>query len=121
MSEFELLTLQLYYKELVSSNIMNFISILSGFLLANHFLGQKINTIQFTIMLLTYTVVMLVTGVGIQDAIAELYSAERALAEMSRTWSTNQTGEQTLPINVTLILTYIGSIYFAFTTRKQQS
>lgn len=113
--------LQLYYKDLVASNVMNFISILSGFFLANHFLGYKINIAQFIIMILTYTVVMLVTAIGTQDAIEELYSAEIALTEMKRTWVSNQTEDYSVTINITFFLTYLGSIYFALTARKQQS
>jgi hypothetical protein len=53
MTEIELLQLQSDYGEAFATTVMNFISILSGFLLANHFLGSKINNTQFIIMLLT--------------------------------------------------------------------
>ena len=122
MSEFELLQLQNEYNEAFASMVMNFISILSGFLLANHFLGSKINSVQFLVMLLTYTVVMLVTAAGVYIAILNFESTERALAELSRSWPSNQkVSDIDILVSITLLVTYLGSLLFAFTSRGRQS
>jgi hypothetical protein len=122
MTEFELLELQSAYGAQFAATVMNFISILSGFLLANHFLGSKINNAQFTIMLLMYTIVMLVTGSGMYVQILDFDSTEHVLAAIDRSWPSNQvTGGLNIVVPITLLVTYIGSLLFAFTARKHQT
>jgi hypothetical protein len=120
MTEFELLQLQISYNEAIASYTMNFVSILSGYLLANHFLGHKITRMQFIIMTLTYSFVMLLTTAAVYQAVQEWFLAEQILSKIDRSWeSVDRDGTLAIPMVVSLLITYCGSLYFAFTSRKR--
>ena len=61
MTEYELINLYYVANEQIASYAMNFVSILSGYLLATYFLGNKINSTQYYILTLSYLAVMLAT------------------------------------------------------------
>jgi hypothetical protein len=123
VTEYELLQLQASYDEAIATYIMNFISILSGYLLANHFLGSRINTSQFVIMTITYTFVMCLTTLATYNAIEQYHLAERTLNELDRSWvSTVDRGSYLmLPLAIALVITYLGSLYFSLTSRRQHA
>ena len=58
MTEYEILQIQAMYVDTLNSNFMNFISILSGYLLASYFLGIKITISQFVILTVAYIFIM---------------------------------------------------------------
>jgi len=121
MTEFELQTLKVYFNEATASYIMNFISILSGYVLANHILGTKITRTQFTIFTFAYSIIMIVIILAVYTSTREWYSAEEALNKINRTWASQFTiGGASMAIisTTTLFVTYLGSLYFALTTRK---
>ena len=121
MTEYELLQLQAAYDEAIATYIMNFISILSGYLLANHFLGLRITKAQFLIMTATYTFVMALTSLAAYNAIEQYHLAEDTLAGLNRSWDSSYGRARSLavPLLMALFITYIGSIYFSITSRKQ--
>lgn len=120
MTEYELLELQNTYLEAFAAYVMNFISIVSGFLLANHFLGRKITSAQFYVMTLAYTYVILITIVGCYNATINFNLVEQTLGEMDRTFPTTY-GEDifSIPQTIAMIMTFFGSLYFAHTSRKR--
>ena len=52
MNEYEILDIQSAYVAALGVDIMNFISILSGYLLASYFLGAKLKISQFIVLTL---------------------------------------------------------------------
>ncbi len=118
---YELLQLQATYDEAIATYIMNFISILSGYLLANHFLGSRINTAQFVIMTVTYTFIMCLTAVATYHAIELYHLAEVALEELDRSWVSTINRDTTMGLQLVMALavTYLGSLYFSLTSRRQ--
>ena len=121
MTEYELLQLQMGYSEAISNYVMNFVSILSGFLLANHFLRNKITTSQFIIMTLTYTFVMLLITFAMYQANREWFLAEQTLGKIDRSWGSinYQDGTMAIPMVIAMLVAYCGSIYFALTSRRR--
>ncbi len=81
MTEYELLQLQATYEEALGTNIMNYISILSGYLLASYFLGNKISKAQFVILTLTYSVIMLLTASATVINFSEVFAIEIKLQD----------------------------------------
>ena len=73
MTEYEII--QNYYAcaDLMASYVINFMSILSGYLLATYFLGKKITGVQFLILTLSYLFVMVVTIFAIYMRIKETF------------------------------------------------
>lgn len=55
MTEFEMLALLNNYYDSISSTFINFISVLSGYLIANYFVASKLTTFQYWLMNLVYT------------------------------------------------------------------
>ena len=123
MTEYELLQLQESYDESIATYIMNFISILSGYLLANHFLGSRISTAQFIIMTATYTFAMGLTTSATFNALEKYHLAERALNELDRTWASTVEGASYLvwPLMIALVITYFGSLYFSLASRRHHA
>jgi hypothetical protein len=127
MTEYELLQLQATYEEALGTNIMNYISILSGYLLASYFLGNKISKAQFVILTLTYSVIMLLTASATVINFSEVFAIEIKLQEISRTFPSQkitQTGIETeivrYIIATTQALTFLGSIYFSLISRRSE-
>ena len=90
MTEYEILDLQATYVAALGSDIMNFISILSGYLLASYFLGDKLRFSQFVILTLSYTIIMLMVIASIVTDYDEIRAAESVLENMSRKWETQK-------------------------------
>ena len=124
MSEYEILDLQASYVAALGTDIMNFISILSGYLLASYFLGDKLRLSQFVVLTATYSIIMLIVIASIATDYEEIRAAESALEDMKRTWETrkpfpSKEGTDVLKYSVigASVLIFLGSIYFSIVSR----
>lgn len=123
MTEYEILQIQAMYVDTLGSNIMNFISILSGYLLASYYLGAKLNISQFVVLTLTYIVVMTTVIFSVTTTYDQIWETELALQELGRTWESKylpSTGDALAikyPVAISQIAALMGSIYFAVVSR----
>ena len=124
MTEYEILQIQAMYVDTLNSNFMNFISILSGYLLACYFLGAKINLSQFLILTLAYTFIMITNTFSVIITYNQLFETEVALQELGRTWESQYSLSNIddglaikYPAAIAQIVILIGSIYFAVMSR----
>ena len=128
MTEYEILDLQATYVAALGSDIMNFISILSGYLLASYFLGDKLRLSQFVVLTVSYTIIMLIVIASIVTDYDEIRAAESVLENMSRTWETQKpfpSKEVTDLLKYTVVgasvLIFLGSIYFSIMSRVRNT
>jgi hypothetical protein len=122
MTEYEILDLQATYVAALGTDIMNFISILSGYLLASYFLGAKLRVSQFTVLTLTYSIIMLVVMAAIITDYGEIQAAESFLLNVERTWETQKvfpTEAAKYSVIGAQIFVFLGSIYFAIVSRAR--
>jgi len=120
MTEYEMLDLQATYVAALGTDIMNFISILSAYLLASYFLGAKLRLSQFIIFTITYSIIMLVVMAAIITDYREVLAAEAVLQNLERTWETQKTFPAEAVLYVVMgaqFVVFLGSIYFAVMTR----
>jgi heme O synthase-like polyprenyltransferase len=120
MTEYEILDLQATYVAALGTDIMNFISIMSGYLLASYFLGAKLRLSQFIVLTLTYSIIMLVVMASIMTNYGEIQAAESVLRNMERTWVTQKVfSSEALKYTVLCaqFVVFLGSIYFAIMSR----
>ena len=124
MTEYEILQIQAMYVDTLNSNFMNFISILSGYLLACYFLGKKITLSQFVILTVAYTFIMLTNPFAVIVTYNQIFETEVALLEVGRTWETQYSLSNIddglaikYPAAMLQIAILIGSIYFAIKSR----
>ena len=120
MTEHEIL--QNYYacSDMMATYAMNFISILSGYLLATYFLGSKLAGIQFIILTLSYIFVMCVTIFAFSLRVQESFYLVSKLEsfESSAVYVSDPTA--TVFIFTAHVLILIGSIYFGFMSVRKQ-
>jgi len=124
MSEYELLDLYYTANDLMADYIMNFVSILSGYLLATHFLGSRITRIQFLILTLSYLAVMGITVQGIYVRGIELISITSEMNNLDLGWWTSfrtEAGSMVILMGAHLLI-LAGSLYFGYSSvRKSES
>lgn len=122
MTEYELIQVQHLNIELVSNCLINFVSIMSGYLLANYILGNKLSAVQFAILTMVYTAAMAMIIIANYNGFMEWFSAEQVLLTMDRTWpALHRGGNVVVPVSFTYLAAYFGSLYFAYTTRRQSN
>jgi hypothetical protein len=95
---------------------MNYATILSGYLVANHFVGEKLSSLQFWIMTITYSIFILATLsmefivlqnlIGIAERIYEGETLEPKLVS-------------SYLLTITMLVVFIGSLLFAYSIRSQ--
>jgi hypothetical protein len=124
MTEYEILQIQAMYVDTLNSNFMNFISILSGYLLACYFLGGKIKLSQFLILTIAYTFIMITNTFAVIITYNQIFETEVALQELGRTWESQYSLSNIddglavkYPAALLQIAIVIGSIYFAIMSR----
>jgi hypothetical protein len=117
MTEYEILDLQASYVAALGADIMNFISIMSGYLLASYFLGSKLRLSQFIVLTLTYSIIMLVVMGSIMTDYAEIQATESVLQGMGRSWETQKVFSVKYAVLGSHIIVFLGSIYFAVMSR----
>jgi hypothetical protein len=124
MTEYEILQIQAMYVDTLNSNFMNFISILSGYLLASYFLGIKITFSQFVILTVAYIFIMATNTFAIIITYNQIFETEIALLELGRTWDSqyslsgiNDGLAIKYPAAILQIAIIIGSVYFAIKSR----
>jgi hypothetical protein len=124
MTEYEILQIQAMYVDTLNSNFMNFISILSGYLLACYFLGGKIKLSQFLILTLAYAFIMMTNTFAVITTYNQIFETEVALQELGRTWESQYSLSNIddglaikYPAALSQIVILIGSIYFAIMSR----
>ena len=124
MPEYEILQIQAMYVDTLNSNFMNFISILSGYLLACYFLGGKIKLSQFLILTLAYAFIMMTNTFAVIITYNQIFETEVALQELGRTWESQYSLSNIddglaikYPAALSQIVILIGSIYFAIMSR----
>jgi hypothetical protein len=120
MSEKDLIDLFYAANELLSAYVMNFISIMSGYLLATYFLGSKLSKFQFAILTTSYTIVMLITITAIYSRLAEIEFIISDLDSMeipsSPYYYMPETEIVLIPAHFAILA---GSIYFGFSARRK--
>jgi hypothetical protein len=124
MTEYEILQIQAMYVDTLNSNFMNFISILSGYLLASYFLGIKITFSQFVILTVAYIFIMATNTFAIIITYNQIFETEIALLELGRTWDSqyslsgiNDGLAIKYPAAILQIAIIMGSVYFAIKSR----
>ena len=124
MTEYEILQIQAMYVDTLNSNFMNFISILSGYLLACYFLGGKIKLSQFLILTIAYTFIMITNTFAVIITYNQIFETEVALQELGRTWESQYSLSNIddglavkYPAALLQISMVVGSIYFAIMSR----
>ena len=124
MTEYEILQIQAMYVDTLNSNFMNFISILSGYLLASYFLGIKITISQFVILTVAYIFIMATNTFAIIITYNQIFETEIALLELGRTWESqyslsgiNNGLAIKYPAAILQVAIIIGSVYFAIKSR----
>jgi hypothetical protein len=124
MTEYEILQIQAMYVDTLNSNFMNFISILSGYLLACYFLGAKIKLSQFIILTLAYTFITLSNTFSIIVTFNQIFETEVALQELGRTWESQYALSNIddglaikYPAALLQFTMLVGSVYFAIMNR----
>ena len=119
MSEKDLIELFYAANELLSTYVMNFISIMSGYLLATYFLGSKLSKFQFAILTTSYIIIMLITIAAIHSRLAEIEFIISGLHGMeipsSPYYYMPATAIVLIPAHVAILA---GSVYFGFSTRR---
>ena len=121
MSEYELTNLYCVCAEALTTYIMNFITILSGYLLASHYLGNKLNTLQFWIMTMVYALAIGVTVGATYTKMTEMIIIEDLITAMDGflTPTIGTVYQYRLVVSSAYLLAFIGSIYFAFKSRSR--
>ena len=124
MTEFEILQIQAMYVDTLNANFMNYISILSGYLIASYFLGSKLKLTQFVILTVGYIYIMVTNTFAVLTQYNLIFEAEFALQKMDRTWQSqyllsNADNGLTLKYLAVIaqILVTIGSVYFSLKCR----
>lgn len=124
MSEYELLDIYYTANDSLAVYIMNFVSILSGYLLATYFLGRKISASQFSILTLSYLAIMGITIQGIYVRVIELISITDEIDGLEMSWwmSYRTETESAVILLSAHLLILAGSLYFGYSsTRKSAS
>lgn len=121
MSEYELLDIYYTANDHLATYIMNFVSIMSGYLLATYFLGARLSRTQFLILTLSYLVVMTVTIQGIYARAVELIGiVDQVYSLELEWWSSFHTERTSMTILIGAhLLTLAGSIYFGYSSVKK--
>lgn len=120
MTEHELI--QNYYacSDLMASYVINFTSILSGYLLATYFLGKKITIVQFSILTLSYLFVMSVTIFAIYMRIQETFYLASKLDNFASGIMFAGDPVASFFILCAHVFILLGSIYFGVTSIRQR-
>ena len=118
MTEYELINLFYVSNEAITTLIMNFVTILSGYLIASHYLARKITVGQFSIMTTVYTITMLVTIYAAYERMQESSMLINAIREIDGLWKPSiQDDAANVVVLAAFLLSFIGSIYFALKSR----
>ncbi|MEQ9006415.1 MAG: hypothetical protein RLP12_00920 [Ekhidna sp.] len=119
MSEFELLQLLEVYSAKSIVVYMNYITLLSGYLIASYFIVKNLTKLQFSIMNLVYTAVAALTLLTFDRAINQADVVSAKLLESGATLVFQNPivhlGNVSL---VTIVVMYIVSLIFSFSIRK---
>ena len=98
---------------------MNYITMLSGYLIASYFIAKNLTKLQFTILNVVYTAVAVLTLLTFNRAI---YQSEVVFAKISDSAATLVFQNPIVNLgnvsSLTIIVMYIVSIIFAFSIRK---
>ena len=124
MTEYELLDIYYTANDSLATYIMNFVSILSGYLLATYFLGKRITKSQFLILTFSYLAIMIITIQGIYARGIEIISIVRKLDSAELDWwmSFNTQASSMVILLCAHLLILAGSLYFGFlSVRKSES
>ena len=118
MTEYELINLFYVSNEAITTLIMNFVSILSGYLIASHYLGRKITIGQFSIMTAVYMITMFITIYAAYERMQEASMYINAIREVKGLWEPSmQDDTANVVVLGAFFLSFIGSIYFALKSR----
>ncbi len=122
MTEYELLDIYYTTNDSLATYIMNFVSILSGYLLATYFLGKGITKSQFLILTLSYLAIMIITMQGIYSRGIEIISiiGKMDTAELGW-WISFQTQSESMVILLCAhFLILAGSLYFGYLSVRKR-
>lgn len=119
MSEFELLQMFEVYAAKSIGVYMNYITMLSGYLIASYFIAKNLTKLQFSILNVVYTAVAILTLLTFNRAI---YQSEVVFSKLSESETTLVFQNPIVSLgnvsSLTIIVMYIVSIIFAFSIRK---
>ena len=118
MSEYELLDIYYTANDSLAAYIMNFVSILSGYLLATYFLGKRITKSQFLILTLSYLAIKGITIMGIYVRNLELIGITSQIDSLEMDWwmSFRAETESMAILMCAHMLILAGSLYFGFSS-----
>ena len=116
MTESEII--QNYYicMDLMATYVINFVTILSGYLLATHFLGDRMTWVQFSTLTLSYLFVMVVTIVSINLRIEEAHYLVSLLKNFDSSSVYLVSSTAAFAMLSAHILILLGSMYFGFSS-----
>ena len=122
MSEYELLDIYNSTGNSLAMYIMNFVSILSGYLLATYFLGARLSKIQFSILTFAYLAVMGITILGIFVKGLELGAITSEIDSLELEWWISFPAEAWAMVVImgAHVLTLFGSLYFGYSSVLKQ-
>ena len=122
MTEYELINLFYVCNEAITTLIMNFVAILSGYLIASHYLGRQITIIQFIIMTTVYSISMLITIYAAYERMQEAVMLTNAIREVEGLWEPDfQQNSANVIVLSAFFLSFVGSVYFAFASRFRKN
>jgi len=121
MSEYEILDIYYTANDHLATYIMNFVSILSGYLLATYFLGVRLSRTQFLILTVSYIAIMIITIQGIYARSLELMGIVGQVYDLDlEWWASFHTDATAVYILIGVhFLTLAGSIYFGYSSVKK--
>ena len=122
MLEIELIELQRTMGDGLQSLFMNFVTFLSGYMIANHYIGAQISKAQFGVLNSIYSVLVLSVASAMYTLTHNQAAVSARLREIDRTIDISLPTSFIPPelmVSVLIALMYSGSIYFAFTARKK--
>lgn len=119
MSEIELLQMFEMYSGKSIGVYMNYITMLSGYLIASHFIAKNLTKLQFSIMNTVYTAVSILIVLVFNRAIYQAEVVASKLLEIDRVLVfENPIGNLGYASSFTIVVMYFVSIVFAFSVRK---
>jgi len=124
MSEYELIEIYYIANDSLATYIMNFFSILSGYLLATYFLGKRITSVQFLILTFSYLTIMGITIQGVYVRVLELIAITGEIERVELGWWMSYRTESASLVLLmgAQLLILAGSLYFGFSSiRKSES
>ena len=121
MTEFELAQLVDMYLTHSTNASVNYATILSGYLVANYFVGRKLSSLQFWIMSTAYSIFILAT---VSQVFGNIDGANRVLEQLHELNGVLPVSEPNPILNylmtIVMLAVFMASLLFAYSIRSQK-